>query len=88
LLNTVKQMQAQGQTSRMGPVTNGESNFGNVAPDFYRIHASNCLVLEIDPADNYGCIFPQEGYFVCQLNPAAVTASAACANRNYVAQCH
>jgi hypothetical protein len=87
LLNTVKQMQAQGQASRMGPVTNGESNFGNVAPGFYRIHATNCVVLALDPVDNYGCIFSQEGFFVCQLNPASVTSSAvsaACVNGNFV----
>jgi hypothetical protein len=86
LLNMVKQMQAAGQTTRMGPVTSGgESNSANVAPGFYQFHATNCVSIVFSPTTVAACVFSQEGEVICAINPTSAFTlpyGASCVNGN------
>jgi hypothetical protein len=85
--NLAQQMVSQGQKMRAGSVNGGESNSGNMPPGLNVVHATSCLALQADPVNVIGCVFCQEGLYVCILNPSAAasaTAGAACANGNFV----
>jgi hypothetical protein len=81
LKELAQQMISQGQSMRAGNLNGGVLNIGlNV------VHATNCVALQIG-GHVVGCIFSQEGLFVCSLNPsrpASATAGAACTNGNFV----
>jgi hypothetical protein len=82
----MEQMVSQGQSMRAGYVSEGESNSGNMPQGLNFVHATNCVAVQAGP-NVIGCIFSQEGLFVCTLNPSAAasaTAAAACPNGNYV----
>lgn len=72
----------------VGPVTTGESNFGNLGPGFNVIHATNCVLETLDAAgDVVFCVFSREGFYICGENPPTgiiPTASAACSNGNLI----
>jgi hypothetical protein len=80
-------MVSHGQSVRAGYVSEGGSNSGNMPPGLNTVHATSCVALQADPVNVIGCVFSQEGLFVCILNPSAAasaTAGAACANGNFI----
>jgi hypothetical protein len=63
--------------------------FGNMPPGWNYVHATNCAAYQTDPNNPNsvtGCVYSQEGLYVCINNPSAAsaTAAAACANNNLV----